>query len=199
MMIENGLFIVFAGLLLFSALMVITLQNPVKSVLFLVLAFFAAAGLWLLLTAEFLSLILILVYVGAVMTLFLFVVMTLNIDLAGLKQNYLKFYIPLGLVFTAVLSALLIYAVSKSHLLIPATLPANNNLNQNLGEISNTVELGKLLYTQYALQFEITGVILLVAIIAAISLAIFQPFTSKHQSVEAQININKSDRIRTVK
>jgi len=193
-MIVNLLFIVFSSLLLLSALMVITVQNPVKSALFLVLCFFAATGLWLLLTAEFLALILILVYVGAVMTLFLFVVMTLNIDPASLRQPYLKFYIPMGLIFTALLSAILIYTLSHTQsqfIIYPKNL---NSLS-----LSNVSQLGSVLYTQYALPFIMTGVILLVAIIAAISLSLFQPLSSKHQNISEQINIRKEDRLRRVK
>jgi NADH-quinone oxidoreductase subunit J len=194
MAITNLLFMAFSFLLLASALMVITVQNTVKSALFLVLCFFAATGLWLLLTAEFLALILILVYVGAVMTLFLFVVMTLNIDPTSLRQPYLKFYIPAGLIFTALLSSILIYALG--HTQSPFIISASN-LN-TLGS-SNVSQLGNILYTQYALPFEITGVILLVAIIAAISLSLFQPFTSKHQVIKDQINVRKEDRLRKVK
>lgn len=193
-MIVNLLFIAFSVLLLGSALMVISLQNPVKSALFLVLTFFAATGIWLLLTAEFLALILILVYVGAVMTLFLFVVMTLNVDPMTLRQPHLKFYVPLGLLFTALLSAILVFALTHTHspfIIYPQ--------NVNTVGASNASQLGNLLYTEYALPFEITGVILLVSIIAAISLSIFQPFTSKHQSIEDQINVRKQDRLRTVK
>ena len=193
-MIANLLFIAFSLLLLGSGLMVITVQNPVKSALFLVLAFIAASGLWLLLTAEFLALILVLVYVGAVMTLFLFVVMTLNIDIASLQQPYLKFYIPLGLIFTAMLGGILIYVLG--HTQSPFIIYAQN---MNTVSASNVTQLGTQLYTQYALPFEMTGVLLLIAIIAAISLSLFQPLTSKHQSIEAQINVRKEDRLRRVK
>lgn len=194
MVISNVLFIVFSLLLLSSALMVITVQHPVKSALFLVLCFFAATGLWLLLTAEFLALILILVYVGAVMTLFLFVVMTLNVDPATLRQPYLKFYIPLGLIFTALITAILIFALS--HTQSPFIIYAQN---MNTIGASNVSQLGNQLYTQYALPFEMTGVLLLVAIIAAISLSLFQPLSSKHQNIEQQINVRKHDRLRKVK
>ncbi|HEV2613792.1 MAG TPA: NADH-quinone oxidoreductase subunit J [Gammaproteobacteria bacterium] len=193
-MIVNVLFMFFSALLLGAGLMVITVQNPVKSALFLVLAFIAATGLWLLLTAEFLALILVLVYVGAVMTLFLFVVMTLNIDPASLRQPYLKFYIPLGLLFTALLGGLLIYALG--HTQSPFIIYAQS---MNPASTSNVTQLGTQLYTEYALPFEMTGVLLLIAIIAAISLSLFQPFSSKHQSIDAQINVRKADRLRTVK
>ncbi len=193
-MIVNLLFVAFSALLLFSALMVVTVSHPVRSVLFLVVTFFAATLLWLLMTAEFLALILILVYVGAVMTLFLFVVMTLNIDLVSLQQPYRKLYIPLGLIFASLLGAILIYALSQTH--SPFIMYAQN---MNTISLSNVRQLGHVLYTDYALPFEMTGVLLLVAIIAAISLSLFQPATSKHQSVEDQIKANKRDRLRVVK
>ncbi|MDX2163887.1 MAG: NADH-quinone oxidoreductase subunit J [Gammaproteobacteria bacterium] len=193
-MIVNLLFVGFSALLLFSALMVVTLSHPVRSVLFLVLAFFAATVLWLLLTAEFLALILILVYVGAVMTLFLFVVMTLNIDLVSLQQPYKKLYIPVGLLFTALLSGILIYALFKTE--SPFIMYAQN---VNTISLANVTQLGQVLYTEYALPFEITGVILLAAIIAAISLSLFQPTTSKQQSASEQINVKKEDRLRIIK
>ena len=193
-MIVDLLFIGFSALLLFSALMTVTLSHPVRGVLFLVLTFFAATVLWLLLTAEFLALILILVYVGAVMTLFLFVVMTLNIDLVSLQQPYKKLYIPLGLLFTALLSSILVYALFKTE--SPFIMYAQN---VNTISLANVTQLGQVLYTDYALPFEITGVILLVAIIAAISLSLFQPVTSKQQSASEQIDAKKQDRLRIIK
>lgn len=193
-MIVDLFFIGFSGLLLFSALMVVTLSHPVRSALFLVLAFFAATVLWLLLAAEFLALILILVYVGAVMTLFLFVIMTLNIDLVSLQEPYKKLYIPIGLLFTALLSGILVYALFKTH--SPFIIYAQN---MNTLSLSNVSQLGHVLYTTYALPFEITGVILLVAIIAAISLSLFDPITSKQQSAGDQINVSKQDRLRVIK
>jgi NADH-quinone oxidoreductase subunit J len=193
-MIVDLLFIGFSALLLFSALMTVTLSHPVRGVLFLVLTFFAATVLWLLLTAEFLALILILVYVGAVMTLFLFVVMTLNIDLVSLRQPYKKLYIPVGLLFTALLSGILIYALFKTE--SPFIMYAQN---VNTISVANVTQLGQVLYTDYALPFEITGVILLVSIIAAISLSLFQPVTSKQQSASEQIDAKKQDRLRIIK
>jgi NADH-quinone oxidoreductase subunit J len=192
-MIVNFLFIVFSFMLLSSALMVIVSQNPVKSALFLVLCFFSATGLWLLLTAEFLALILILVYVGAVMTLFLFVVMTINIDAAMLKRLNLRLYLPLGLIIAAILVALLVYALHETSALANlAAHPVSVNL-------SNTAQLGDVLYTQYALPFEIAAVILLVAMIAAISLTLSQPIARKQQNISEQINTKREDRVKLVK
>lgn len=195
MIIQNLLFFAFSSLLIFSALMVVALQRPVQCALFLVVCFFAATGLWLLLTAEFLALVLILVYVGAVMTLFLFVVMTLNMDIAALKNQYLKYYLPIGLMIAALLAALLIYVLHRVHL-SPSLI---SSADFSLSNISNTRQLGDVLYTQYALPFEIAAVILLVAMIAAISLTLSEPIRRKQQSIDEQIRVNAKDRIRLVK
>jgi NADH-quinone oxidoreductase subunit J len=193
-MIQTMLFTVFSGMLLGSALMVILAYNPVKSALFLVLCFFSATGLWLLLNAEFLALVLILVYVGAVMTLFLFVVMTINVDFATLKQPYMHYYIPIGLFIAAILVALLVYALINTHAPF-AILPASfHGISA-----ANTVQLGDVLYTQYALPFEIAAVILLVAMIAAISLTVFQPIHRKQQDIAEQIQIRREDRVKLIK
>jgi NADH-quinone oxidoreductase subunit J len=194
-MMTTLLFVGFSALLLISAFLVITLQHPVKSALFLVVCFFAATGLWLMLTAEFLALILILVYVGAVMTLFLFVVMTLSVDIHALKQPYLKIYLPVGLLITALLTVLLMVALQGSDFSLV------NNMTQAslLSKEPNTIALGKVLYTQYVLAFEIAGVILLVAMIAAISLTLHGPIKRKQQSIDAQVSVKREDRVRLVK
>lgn len=192
--IPTILFWCFSALLLGSALMVVVLQNPVRSALFLVLAFFAATGLWLLLTAEFLGLVLILVYVGAVMTLFLFVIMTINVDFAALKQPFMRYYLPMGIVIALLLTALLFYAIEPSHTVIPqlgSMLPVS--------QVGNTTQLGEVLYTQYVFPFEVAAVILLVAIIAAISLSLSDPLSSKKQKVSDQVKVRKQDRVRLVK
>ena len=191
-MIATLLFWGFSLLLLGSALLVITLQNPVKSVLCLVLCFFAATALWLLLSAEFLALILILVYVGAVMTLFLFVVMTLPIDADTLRSPYLRFYLPIGLFVTALIAALLIYALHHTQLPLPI-------ISDSPKPIANVNALGDVLYTQYALPFEIAAVILLTAMIAAISLTLYDPIKRKQQSIDAQVKVKREDRVRLVK
>jgi NADH-quinone oxidoreductase subunit J len=179
----------FSVILLFSAIMVITARNPVQGVLFLVLAFVASSALWMLLEAEFLSLVLIFVYVGAVMTLFLFVVMMINVDLAPLREGFVR-YLPLGILVTAVVTGLILYAISPSH--FPSGMSAAPN-NHPI-DYSNVKDLGSILYTQYVYPFEIASAILLVAIIAAISLAFRGRQNSKSQSIKEQVSVNKDDR-----
>lgn len=187
--VESILFYAFSGVLIFSALMVITIQNPVRSALFLVLGFFASAALWLMLEAEFLALVLVLVYVGAVMTLFLFVVMTINIDLNAAP---IKRYLPMGMLITTALVGITTFALIKSN--IGALTATHHAANYN-----NTEELGSILYTQYAYPFEIAGVLLLVAIIAAISLSFREQRNRKVQRIEQQIAVKREDRVRLIK
>ena len=181
-------FYVFAGLAVFSALMVITQNNPVRCVLFLVLAFFASAILWILVNAEFLALILVLVYVGAVMTLFLFVVMMLNIDIESMKTHFMR-YLPFGLMLIALLVCLLIVALPKGGFSLPVGSVAAT------GALSDTEALGMVLYTDYAFAFELAAVILLVAIIAAITLVHRNPIRSKRQNIVKQIMTRSEDRV----
>ena len=182
------IFYVFSGLTLLSALMVITQNNPVRCVLFLVLAF-----LWILVHAEFLALILVLVYVGAVMTLFLFVVMMLNIDVESMNKHYLR-YLLIGLPFVAFLTALLFMALPtgayKTEIFATA-LPSS--------ALSNTEALGMILYTDYVWGFELAAVILLTAIVAAITLVHRNRVRSKRQSILRQIMTQPSDRLRVLK
>lgn len=189
---EPLIFYFFAGLLLLAAILVIALRNPVQSALSLVLCFFASAILWLLLQAEFLALILVLVYVGAVMTLFLFVIMMLELDKVILQRAFAK-YLPVGLLVTATLAGLIIYALHASPVQTGAVATT-------MAPISNTKELGLVLYTQYGYAFEIAAVLLLIAIIAAISLAFRgKQSASKTQEPTQQINIKRSDRVRLIK
>lgn len=202
------IFYVFAFIAVTSALMVISQNNPVRCVLFLVLTFFASAGLWLLSNAEFLALILILVYVGAVMTLFLFVVMMLNIDVEGMKNHYLR-YIPFGLIFVAFLTGLLMVA-APSHSFDAAE--TDNQLTSQSSElastddgilaskqvISNTEALGLVLYTDYLLAFELAAVILLVAIVSAITLVHRGAVRSRRQDVTKQIMTRSQDRFELI-
>ena len=188
------IFYVFAGLTVFSALMVITQNNPVRCVLFLVLAFFSSSILWILVNAEFLALILILVYVVAVMTLFLFVVMMLKIDIESMRTHFLR-YLPFGLILVALLVGLLMVALPKdifSSGIEPAVLKAQGALTHQL---SNTEALGMVLYTDYVFAFEMAAVILLVAIIAAITLVHRGPIRSKRQNIVSQIMTRREDRV----
>lgn len=194
MPIQLLIFFAFSAALITAALMTIMVRNPVHSALFLVMAFFASAGLWIMLEAEFLGLVLILVYVGAVMTLFLFVVMTLNIDLENKGKNYWR-YLPYGILVFGLFMAITVYVLGPSHftsaLLLAQPQPA---------DYSNVSTLGSVLYTDYVYPFEIAGVLLLVAIIAAISLS-FRGRQGGRKSIapEEQITIRREDRIRIVK
>ncbi len=188
--IQSCAFFGFAILLIGAALMTIISRNPVRCALFLVLAFFAAAALWVLLEAEFLGLILVLVYVGAVMTLFLFVIMTINIDNAEKQYGFVR-YLFWPIITVLILLALLIYAIwplSGSSGLIPLSAQA-----------SNTQTLGDVLYTQYAYPFEITGVLLLVGIIATIALSFREKRLNKAIAPELQFKAKPSDRLRIIK
>jgi NADH-quinone oxidoreductase subunit J len=187
---QEGLFFVLASIAVLSAIMVVLLTNPVRCVLSLVLTFIATSGLWLLAHAEFLGLILVLVYVGAVMTLFLFVVMMLNTDKNSGKR-YLMRYIPFGLIIVALFVALLLLATEPEHF---GTLPADV-----VSKISNTESLGLQLYTTYAYPLEIAAVLLLIAIISAIILAHRPPRNSRVQQVFDQLAVRKEDRLSVVK
>jgi len=182
-------------LLIASALMVITSKNSVKAVMFLILSFFYAACIWMIMEAEFLAILLILVYVGAVMVLFLFVVMMLDIDFAEIKQGFTK-YLPFGLVVSGALLYFLFSQVGSGTFgpeafPIPEPKPA---------DYSSVTELGMLLYTQYFYPFEIAALILMVAMIAAISLAFRgKREGTKTQTPSEQVKVKKEDRIRIVK
>lgn len=189
----STVFYVLASLAVVSATMVVVQKNPVKSVLFLVLAFFASAGLWILLQAEFLAIILVLVYVGAVMTLFLFVVMMLNIDFELQKTSFLR-VLPFGLVILAMLTTL-------AYLAIPVDFFTQTALNFSIPgvekavTVSNTKAIGLVLYTDYLLAFELAAIILLVAIIAAITLTHRESKRSKTQDIKKQLMTRKSERL----
>ncbi len=193
MLFETATFYVFAALLLFAALRVITARNPVHAALYLVLAFFTAAGIWLLLRAEFLAIVLVLVYVGAVMVLFLFVVMMLDINLDRLRQGYWN-YLALALVVAGVMVAVMAIVLGGKYFGLgemPAPPPSRPGH-------SNTQELGRLIYTEYVYPFEIAAVILLVAIVAAIALTLRQRKQTKHLDSSRQINVRREDRVRIV-
>ncbi|MDN5848281.1 MAG: NADH-quinone oxidoreductase subunit J [Nitrococcus sp.] len=190
---ELLLFYVFAAILLFAATVVITAKNPVHSALFLVLAFFNSAALWLMAGAEFLAIALVLVYVGAVMVLFLFVVMMLDINLAPMREGFAR-YLPIGALVGLVMVVEMVLVVGSEQVnLIGATTAAA------AGEpMSNTKALGSVLYTVYAYPFEIASVVLLVAIVAAIMLTHRRRPGTKQQSIDRQVRVHKEQRLRIV-
>ncbi len=193
-MVELIIFYLFAAVLLGAGIAVITVRNPVKCALFLVLAFFTSAGLWLLLEAEFLAITLVLVYVGAVMVLFLFVVMMLDINLAPLREGFIR-YLPLG-VLVGVIAVAELWMVLGADNFGLDVFPAPE---RHPADYSNTKELGAVLYTVYVYPFEIAAVILLVAIIAAIALTMRRRVGMKTPRPESQVFVRREDRVRIVK
>jgi len=188
---ETWLFFAFAAVLLIAALRVITARNPVHAALYLVLAFFTAAAIWLLLRAEFLAITLVLVYVGAVMVLFLFVVMMLDINLERLREGFWK-NLPLAVVIGGVLAFEMVAVLAGRYFGVATStraMPAG---------YSNTRELGRVLYTQYVYAFEIAAVILLVAIIAAIALTLRGRKDTKAQDPAQQVSVRRADRVRII-
>jgi NADH-quinone oxidoreductase subunit J len=194
---KTGLFYVFAALLLFAAFRVITARNPVHAALYLVLAFFQAAAIWILLKAEFLAITLVLVYVGAVMVLFLFVVMMLDINIDSMRKGFWKHF-PLagsvGAIIALEMSYVLMGGFREPPKVASPLLPG-----QVVAQVSNTKELGKVLYSEYLYPLEIAAVILLVAIIAAIALTMRDRKDSKYQNPSDQIRVKPGDRVRLVK
>lgn len=186
------LFYVFSAILVFAATRVITDRNPVHAALFLVLSFFSAAALWMLLKAEFLSIVLVLVYVGAVMVLFLFVVMMVDINLGKIREGFWG-YFPLaatiGVVIVLEMAAVLFRGFWSAHTQVP----------EASGNIGNTKELGKLIYTQYLYAFEIAALLLLVAIVAAVALTMRRRKDSKYFAPGDAVKVKASDRLRIVK
>ncbi|SAK84951.1 NADH dehydrogenase subunit J [Caballeronia arvi] len=194
------LFYIFALLLTVSALKVITSRNPVSSALFLVLAFFNAAAIWMLLQAEFLAILLVLVYVGAVMVLFLFVVMMLDINIDVLRRDFKRF-VPLASIVGAiiVIETALILWHGYGATTTPLRDAAAGAGVSGAALMPNTQLIGKVIYTDYIFAFEIAGLVLLVAIIAAISLTIRDKKDKKTQTVSQQVKVRASDRVRLVK
>jgi NADH-quinone oxidoreductase subunit J len=193
MSFQTFVFYAFAAILVFAGLRVITSRNPVHSVLWLVLSFFSAAGIWLLLQAEFLAIALVLVYVGAVMVLFLFVVMMLDVNFDKLRERF-RNYIPVG----ATVGLLILFEMSVAVIggyLAPNAVPTPVAAP---ADYSNTRALGMQIYTDYVYPFEIAAVILLVAIIAAIALTHRQRRESKYQDPAAQVRVRSADRLRIV-
>jgi NADH-quinone oxidoreductase subunit J len=197
MTITDYLFFVFAGVVLASALGVVTSKNPVHSVLFLVLTFFSCSALWLMLEAEFLAITLVLVYVGAVMVLFLFVVMMLDINIAKMREGFVS-YLPVGGLFALALVAAMVWVVGPFGPEVMAT-DALDKAVKHAADYSNTEALGEILYTDYVLAFEVAAVILLVAIIAAIALTLRRRPKTKYQTPGKQIKVMRNDRLKIIK
>ena len=190
---ERFVFYVFAAILVFAAGRVITVRNPVHAALHLVLAFFTCAGLWLLLEAEFLAITLVLVYVGAVMVLFLFVVMMLDINVSPLREGFVK-YLPVGFTVALLIFAEMFMVLGVKNFGAEAVaIPARHG-----ADYSNTREIGSVLYTDYVYPFEIASVILLVAIIAAIALTMRKRPETKAQNPVEQVAVKRADRVRLV-
>ena len=191
MTFELFIFYLFSAVTLFSAVAVVTGRNPIYSALFLILAFFSSAAIWILLEAEFLGVVLVLVYVGAVMVLFLFVIMMLDIQIDTLKEGFIR-YLPVGiLVAVAVATEMILVMKSDAFKVdIPDAAPLS---------VNNTAELGEVLYTEYVLPFEIASVILVVAIIAAIVLTLRRRTGVKKQDQSEQVRTRSEGRVRLVK
>ena len=182
-------FYAFAAILIFAALRVITTRNPVHAALWLVLSFFTAAGIWLLLQAEFLAIALVLVYVGAVMVLFLFVVMMLDVNFDNLRKSF-RSYIPVG----ATVGMLVLLEMT----LVLIGGGTANAPSAGLSQPSNTKALGALIYVDYVYPFEIAAVVLLVAIVAAIALTWRRRKETRYQNPSAQVKVRPRDRLRIV-
>ena len=191
---KTALFYVFSAILVVAATRVITDRNPVHAALYLVLSFFTAASIWMMLQAEFLAIVLVLVYVGAVMVLFLFVVMMLDIDVAPLREGFVR-HLPIGLLVAVVmlleiLALIGIKAMSATPLAADAAAAA---------DVSNTTWLARALFTDFLLPFEVAAVILTIAVVAAVMLTLRRRVGVKHQDPSAQSRVRASDRLRMVK
>ena len=195
MSITEILFYAFAAVLVVAAIGVITARNPVHAALFLVFAFFNSAILWLLMEAEFLAIVLVLVYVGAVMVLFLFVVMMLDINVAQMREGFTR-YAPLGVLVAVIVVIEIASVVWVKNL---GRVGAEAAPSLAVDGYSNTQALGELLYTKYLFPFELAAVILLVAIVAAISLTMRHRPGLKAQDIAAQVAVRAKDRVRVVK
>ncbi len=192
-MIEQTIFYIFSAMLLMSAGLMITVRNPVFAALFLILSFFASSAIWILLEAEFLAIVLVLVYVGAVMVLFMFVVMMLDINLSALREGFAR-YLPIGATVAILMALSMVLVINAGEFGL-----ASDVIQRHSADYSNTTELGKALYTYNLYPFEIAGAILLVAIIAAISLTMRKPRSNKAQKPGHQVTVKSTDRLRIVK
>ncbi|PPD56424.1 MAG: NADH:ubiquinone oxidoreductase subunit J [Methylotenera sp.] len=191
MIFNDFIFYALAAILLFAGIRVITTRNPVHAALHLVLAFFTAAGIWLLLEAEFLAIALVLVYVGAVMVLFLFVVMMLDINIDKLREGFWE-YLPMAGTIGLLMAVEMVMVLSGKYF-------ATSQVVNKPADYSNTAELGRVLYTDYLLPFELASVVLLVAIIAAIVLTLRDRQDNKSMNPAEQVLVKKQDRLRIVK
>jgi NADH-quinone oxidoreductase subunit J len=190
---KTVVFYVLAAVMVFAAVRVITARNPVHAALFLVLAFFNAGGIWLLLQAEFLAIMLVMVYVGAVMVLFLFVVMMLDINVDRLREGFWS-YLPVGAVVGAVMLAEMVLVLSGPYFDL-GNMPEPPAAGM---DYSNTRSLGRLLYTDYVYPFELASLVLLVAMIAAVALTLRARKGSKYINPSEQISVKRADRIEIV-
>ena len=195
MIIANIMFYAFSIILVLSALLVITVRNPVHAVLFLIFAFFNAAGLFVLLGAEFIAMLLVIVYVGAVAVLFLFVVMMLNVDYNALRSGFVR-YLPVGVIIAMAMLGELVLVISYSIKNKANISEASHPMVQG---VANTTEIGMLLYTQYVYPFQISGMILLVAMIGAIVLTGRTRGGVRKQNVAKQVGRSRSDSVELVK
>ena len=192
MSFETLVFYMFAVITVFASLRVITARNPVHAALFLVLAFCTAAGVWMLLEAEFLAITLVLVYVGAVMVLFLFVVMMLDINLEQLREGFWRWF-PFGALLAVIMVFQMIWVLGNRQ-----TAETGAKVIKHAANYSNTKELGRLIYTDYVYAFELAAVLLLVAIVAAIALTLRRRKDARSQEPDKQILVKKADRLRIV-
>jgi NADH-quinone oxidoreductase subunit J len=188
---KTALFYAFSAIMILAATRVITARNPVHAALFLVLAFFSAAGIWMLLEAEFLAIVLVLVYVGAVMVLFLFVVMMLDIDTGKMRENFWG-YLPVASFVGAIIVLEMAAVLWRSFL-------SFDQQAVNAGNIGGTKELGLLIYTKYIYGFEIAAAILLVAIIAAVALTLRKRKDTKHFDPADAVRVKRNDRLKIIK
>ncbi len=192
MSFEKAIFYFFSIMLVFAAFRVITVRNPVHAAFNLVWAFFTSAAIWMLMEAEFLAITLVLVYVGAVMVLFLFVVMMLDLNLAPVKEGFAQ-YLPVALPIAGLMVFEMMLVVLDQHFKSVAA-PERHG-----ADYSNTHELGRVLYTEYVYAFEIASVILLVAIIAAIALTMRKRPETRHQNPAEQVKVKRNDRLKVIK